>query len=115
MFPALSAMIVATPLIVVMADQVPRFDLEPTCRGAVPAAGGGGHGSDVCIRSELSARDQLVKDWASFPPADRRGCVELTNMTHMPSYAQVITCLEMRRDARVLENPQQRSTVGQGR
>jgi len=114
MFPALSAMVVAAPLMVAVADQVPQFDLGPTCHGAAPAAGGGGHGSEVCIRSELSARDQLAKEWSSFPPADRNGCVQLTNMTHMPSYAQLITCLEMRRDARVLENPQQRSTVGQG-
>jgi hypothetical protein len=35
-------------------------------------------------------------------------------MTRMPSYVQVLTCLEMARDARQL-NPRERSTIGSGR
>jgi|SRR5215510_2272279 len=113
MFPSLSVVLLATPLIVAAADQVPTFDVNPTCRGAEAAAGAGGRGSDVCVRSELSARDQLSQQWAQFPEADRTRCVQLTGMTSMPSYVQVLTCLEMARDARQL-NPRDRSTVGSG-
>jgi hypothetical protein len=35
-------------------------------------------------------------------------------MTRMPSYVQVLTCLEMARDARQLESPARRSTSGSG-
>ena len=33
MFPSLSAVLLATPLIVTVADPVPTFDVTPTCRG----------------------------------------------------------------------------------
>jgi hypothetical protein len=111
MFPSLSVVLLATPLIVAVADQVPTFDVNPTCRGADAAAGAGGRGSDVCVRSELSARDQLGQQWAQFPEADRTRCVRLASMTAMPSYIQVLTCLEMARDARQL-NARDRTTVG---
>jgi len=111
-FLPLPAAIVAAPLIIGVADGVPSFDVKPTCSGAT--AGDGGRGPDVCIRTELSTRDQLAKEWAQFPAADRTRCVQLTNMTHMPSYVQVLTCLEMARDARQLEAPARRSTVGSG-
>jgi len=103
------------PLVIAAADQVPSFDVNPTCRGAAATAGAGGRGLDVCVRTELGARDQLAQEWSTFPPADRTRCIQLTNMTRMPSYVQVLTCLEMARDARTLENPRERSTVGQGR
>ena len=111
MLPSLSVVLLAAPLIVAVTDQVPSFDVNPTCRGASATAGAGGRGSDVCVRGELSARDQLGREWAEFPEADRTRCVQLTNMTRMPSYVQVLTCLEMARDARQL-NSRERSTVG---
>ena|SRR5262245_66475517 len=114
MFPSLSAVLLAAPLIVAVADPVPTFDVTPTCRGAQETAGAGGRGSDVCAKSELAARDQLRTQWAEFPEADRTRCVRLANMTRMPSYVQVLTCLEMARDARKL-NPREPSTVGSGR
>ena len=112
MLPSLSAMLLAAPLtFVAAANQVPTFDVHPTCQGADATAGAGGRGSDACVKSEQSARDDLVKQWAKFPEADRTRCVGLAGMTHMPSYVQVLTCLEMARDARQLST-RERGTVG---
>jgi hypothetical protein len=112
MFLPFPAIVVAAPLMIGVADGVPSFDVNPTCSGAAATAGAGGRGSDVCVRTELAARDQLAKDWAQFPAADRTRCVQLTSMTRMPSYVQVLTCLEMARDARQLDG--RRNTVGSG-
>src|SRR5919198_983212 len=109
MFQPLSAALVAVPLIIAVTDQVPSFDINPTCSGAA------GRGSDVCQRTELAARDQLARQWSEFPAAERTRCVQLTNMTRVPSYVQVLSCLELARDARKLENPRERRTVGVGR
>ena len=112
MLPSLSAIMLAAPLtFVATADQVPTFNVHPTCQGADATAGAGGRGSDGCIKSEQSARDDLAKQWAQFPQADRTRCVSLTTMTQLPSYVQVLTCLEMARDARQL-NSRERGTVG---
>jgi hypothetical protein len=113
MFLPISVVGLALPLVIAVADPVPTFDINPTCRGAAANAGAGGKGEDTCTRSELTARDQLAQQWEQFQPADRNRCVTLTTMTRMPSYVQVITCLEMARDARALTG--RRETVGGGR
>jgi hypothetical protein len=115
MFLPLSLLFVAVPLVAVAADQVPAFDLHPTCSGAAATAGGGGAGLDVCLRSEHSARDKLAQEWTTFSAGDRSRCVQLTSMTRMPSYVQVLTCLEMARDARAIAGTRERGTVGMGR
>jgi hypothetical protein len=109
----LSALLVAVPLVLAAADRVPTFDVHPSCDGALSTAGAG-RGANVCVRSELAARDELAQKWSQFPVADRAHCVDVTTMTRMPSYVQVLTCLEMARDARQLKSPGERTTVGAG-
>jgi len=114
MFLRLSALLVASPFIMAAADQVPTYNIKPTCAGAVSTAEAGGRASDQCIKTELSARDDLARQWANFPAADRSHCTQLANMSSLPSYVEILTCLEMARDARQLSEPHARSTVGQG-
>jgi len=138
MFLPLSVMVVASPLIIGVADRIPTFDINPTCgtdgrtaaRGGIAAgdrtaasrqdaaggrdtserAGIGERGSDACLRSEKAAREELAKRWAEFPAADRSRCAQLATMTQLPSYVQVITCLEMAQQARQLGSS--RTTTG---
>jgi len=107
-----SAMMVTAPLLIGVADRVPTFDVNPTCGTAETRTATGEPGADVCRKSEQAARDDLAKAWDQFPAADRTRCVQLATMTQMPSYVQVLTCLEMARDARQLEAPRQGGTVG---
>jgi hypothetical protein len=94
MFLPLPAVLIVTPLFIGVADKAPRFNLNATCGG-----------SDGCVKSENAAHEDLAKQWAQFPAADRARCVRLTTVSKMPSYVQVITCLEMARDARRLNEP----------
>jgi hypothetical protein len=109
------AVIVTTPLAALAQDQVPALDVDATCRGTETTAAGFGRGPDVCRRTELDARDELTRQWSDFPPADRRRCVQLATMTDISSYVQMLTCLEMAREARDLPARRERSTVGTGR
>ena len=43
-------------------------------------------------------REQLTREWANFPAADRSLCVQTASMGGMASYVALITCLEMKRD-----------------
>ncbi len=115
MFLPLSALTVAASLVIPVADQIPNLNVNPTCSGGATSAAGGGRSRDVCIRTELSARDQLAAEWDEFPPAERRRCVQLATMTNLPSYVQVLTCLEMAREAGKLPEARERGTVGLGR
>jgi len=106
------ALVVGLPLIMAAADTVPSFDIRPSCQGAAETAGS--RGPEACRNTEISARDQLAQEWNTFSAADRDRCVSLTTMTRMPSYVQVLVCLEMTRDARNLRAPRERGTVGSG-
>jgi len=82
---------------------VPKIDVGPSCRAA---AAGNTNAQDIesCRRSELAARESLVNQWNSFPATDRNGCYRLTTTGTPGTYSELLTCLEMRRDARNLKN-----------
>jgi hypothetical protein len=63
---------------------------------------------DACRSSERNARDALC----SFPTADRSGCCGLTTTGTPGTYTELLTCLEMRSQARQLTDRD--STVGSG-
>jgi hypothetical protein len=80
-----------------LAEELPRFDIEATCRG-VPSLGADNNPVQACIQDESAARDQLRAEWASFSPANQRECVSETEIAGLPSYVDVLTCLQMYRD-----------------
>ncbi len=90
-------------------DQIPTLDVRPVCRGiasqsADPGVGQGAQAETFqqCVESEQAVRDELKKAWATFSAADKRHCVELAKTGGESSNTELITCLEMARDVRVL-------------
>lgn len=79
------------------AAQVPALDVSGTCR-PIGRDLGMQIDSDRCLKSEREARDQLARQWADFPPADRTLCTQTATMAGMASYVALLTCLEMKRD-----------------
>lgn len=86
-------------LLVATADGVPRFDVKPSCQGAVQLLSQGGNRLQSCLDSEQHTRGQLEKSWSTFPPADRTGCIAAMHNFN-PTYSELATCLEMKRDLR---------------
>jgi hypothetical protein len=91
--------------------QVPKVDITQTCRAAsgamVQMAGESRSKEDdfkSCMAGEQKAREQIVKDWASFSAADKAQCVQ--TKVYLPSYIEWQTCLEMHRDVRQLRKSQ---------
>jgi hypothetical protein len=99
MTPSLAALALGLPLVVAVADRVPNFDPARSCRAAAsltPAS------LDSCLGDERKARDQLGGQWTQFAPADRTNCTQVTETGGYPSYVELLTCLEMARDAKNL-------------
>jgi hypothetical protein len=94
---------------VLVADGVPTFNVESFCRRVAAMSQPFGD-VDLCVRRELEAREQLVKQWTQFPAADRAFCRELTPTGADPIYTELLTCLEMRRDARNLRQKDTETT-----
>jgi hypothetical protein len=112
---ALSALLLATvaPTASYAAD-VPHLDIRASCRDAMKASVGIIQDMDACLASENGAREQLAKEWSSFGAADRTSCLSLTRTGTSGTYTELLTCLEMKRDARKLPNESQPDTIGRG-
>jgi hypothetical protein len=91
------------------ADDVPDLNVDPVCRGISQQAsdpsekGGPDLAFARCVKSEQATRQKLVKEWSTFVPADKANCIG-SERGGMASYTDLITCLEMARDARKLNN-----------
>jgi peptidoglycan hydrolase-like protein with peptidoglycan-binding domain len=94
----LAPLLVGSHLLAV-ADSVPVFDVKKSCQGRDVAAVFAGRNSDtVCIQSEQEARDQLRKIWGEFSAKDKAGCTLTATTGCIPSYIELLTCLEIIRD-----------------
>jgi hypothetical protein len=92
-----TALVFGSQLTVMVADKVPTLDVTSTCRAETVQTQVDAPG---CLKDEQEARDQLVKEWTQFVSADKATCVGLTETGGSASYIELLTCLEMARDAR---------------
>ena len=90
------------------ADKIPNFDVTAACRAlaAEPDAipdDMQARGTQHCVDDERTAREQLVKQWSQFKPADRAMCLGGSTAGSVdPVYTELITCLQVARDAELL-------------
>jgi hypothetical protein len=89
------------------ADGTPKLDVTQSCRGAA-AAGYVDQTTErlkSCLDSEQRTRELLDKSWTTFSAADRVYCLGSIK-GYAPTYTELATCLEMRRDVqRLRETP----------
>ncbi len=76
-------------------QQLPRFDIEATCRAA-PALGPQDRDPmQGCMQDESDAERQLKAVWSSAAASHRETCAAETQIGGSPSYVEVLTCLQM--------------------
>lgn len=80
---------------VLIADSVPVVDVTKSCR--IEAAQGIHVLAeiDTCIRDQKDAREVLVAEWQHFATNDKAVCVSMATKGYLPSYIELLTCLEM--------------------
>jgi hypothetical protein len=86
--------------------EVPTIDIQKTCQAAAGvmvslAETNTEQDVNACLDSEQKARDQIVKDRATYSSADKKLCMRPG--VYLPSYVEWLTCLEMERDVRKME------------
>ena len=83
-----------------VADSVPSWDQTVSCRAAASIAVGNTpiERLQSCLATEQRTREELTKNWSTFPAEDRIGCVK--SLTFSPTYTELATCLDMRRDVK---------------
>jgi hypothetical protein len=53
----------------------------------------------ACRRDEQEAQRKLQREWRQFTRAQRSSCVRLPGLGGDPSYVELLTCLEMAKQA----------------
>ena len=86
---------------------IPDLNVDPVCRGIAQQAadpsekGGPDLAFSQCVQSEQAMRQKLVNEWSTFLPTEKANCIG-EQMGGMASYTDLVSCLEMAKDARQL-------------
>jgi hypothetical protein len=93
-------------LVVMVADDVPNFDIARGCRvdstQAFDLNTGQNESIKKCVADERGAMEQLQRQWSQLRETDRRQCIEEADIGGTPSYVDLLTCLQLAKDARQL-------------
>ena len=97
-------MILASQLIVAVADNVPQFNIERGCKVDSASAFDPNAGMSAtikrCVDDEQLAKSQLQAQWPGFANSDRIMCTRETfgesvdDNSTPPSYVELLTCLQ---------------------
>ncbi len=91
----------------------PTINVDRTCRENANALGSiygddSKDAVDVCKMDEQAARDELAKDWASYPAVAKARCVQTKEF--LPGYVEWLACIQMTRDVMQLRKQDVGST-----
>ena len=95
-----STLVLASQMIVMVADNVPNFNIERGCKLDSASAFDQNAGLNAAIKrcsdDEQAAKDQLQTQWSQFAPSDKKMCMGLTtdDASTPPSYVELLTCLQ---------------------
>jgi hypothetical protein len=81
------------------ADDVPTFNMGPTCDAVAAGVITVGRNKQACMQEEEGARDLLAKNWSLYSPADKTLCRGMVSGGGPASYVELLSCLEVIRDA----------------
>ena len=84
---------------IAVADNPPKFNVEPGCKEAAAL----NRDMDLsvsqdyksCMADEESAKAELDHNWATYTAADKQRCVGQFEAGGMPSYVEVLECLQV--------------------
>ncbi len=104
LYPAL-ALVLPGFVLPVSADPVPKLDVARSCREAQAF---GGEANKLaykgCMQDENDALAQLQRNWSRYKPENRSNCIA-QGISPMPSYVEILTCIEMYDDASAFNRP----------
>jgi hypothetical protein len=99
MHPVIQAVAFGALWVTPVSDQVPKLNVEVTCRGSVAADKAMGldlpQSFDKCMSDENTAQQQLGPIWYSYSAAIRTQCEGEATAAGNASYVDLLTCLQM--------------------
>jgi hypothetical protein len=97
---ALVVFAVAGPATLALADSPPRLDVSESCDAAAKGAIAVGRDMKACLEDENAALAVLAKNWSQYNSLIKSQCVGNVTSGGPPSYVELLSCLEIMRDAK---------------
>jgi hypothetical protein len=97
------------PVLPAQSDAFPVLNIVPLCKGIIDQGADSLQTGDPavslkqCLDAEQVDRETMKKEWPTFSAEDRKHCVAEATMGGESSYTDLITCLEMARDVKLLK------------
>jgi hypothetical protein len=63
-----------------------------------------GRNKEACLADETAAQDTLKQNWSKYVAGDKSECVGMVTTGGPPSYVELLSCIEIYRDARNIRN-----------
>ncbi len=101
---ALCALAVEAQVAPARADSPPVLKVESSCEAAGRGAIVLGRNKEACLADENTAHDTLKQNWSKYSTADKSQCVGMAKTGGPASYVELLSCLEIMRDARNIRN-----------
>jgi hypothetical protein len=99
---ALIAAALGAQTLLVRADSPPKLNVGTSCEAAARGALVMGRDKAACMGDENAALDVLKQNWSKYRAADKTQCVGNVKTGGPPSYVELLSCLEIMRDAKTI-------------
>jgi hypothetical protein len=109
---AVVVLMLALPAAIARADSPPKLDVAPSCEAAARGAISAGRDKDACLNDEKTAEDVLAQNWSKYDTADKTQCVGNVKTGGPASYVELLSCLEIMRDAKTIRAGEPLTTTG---
>jgi hypothetical protein len=82
----------------------PTLNVDTSCVAAGMGSVVLGRDKKACLADETTAQDTLRQNWSKYAANDKNECVGMVTTGGPPSYVELLTCVEILRDARNIRN-----------
>ena len=82
----------------------PVLQVGPSCEAAGRGAVVLGRNKEACLADENAALSTLKQNWRKYVASDKTLCMGMVSTGGPASYVELVSCLEINRDARDIQN-----------
>jgi hypothetical protein len=82
----------------------PTLNVDPSCEAAGMGSVVLGRDKKACLGDEATAQVTLNQNWAKYAAGDKSDCIGMVTTGGPASYVELLSCLEIMRDARNIRN-----------
>ena len=82
----------------------PTLQVGPSCDAAGRYGIVLGRNKEACLADETTAQDTLKQNWSKYGASDKSDCVGMVTTGGPASYVELLSCVEILRDARNIRN-----------